>query len=355
MKAGLGSVARDGASREPLDATSSRGWRSFGEGDVDAGAPGEVALRGALPSRAPGANGADAPAAATDPPSTGLGACSMNGWMPGVGVAGADGRPGQGGGGGGNGKLSTGSGGGGAGGGRGGAGGQPGSGGGASIALLSYQSHLALDHCVLTAKAAGNGGAGGSGEAGQAGGGGGSGFPPGNLAASGCAGGAGGAGAGGNGAQGGPGGVSLGIEYLEKAVAHAQRLMKLLTTMETRRADAWFLGRSTELRGVVSLALGDWRSGERDREDAKRSKETRQGSHRRQGMQVATVVRACSGFAAGTGAGAGSPQQRRPGGDRSSIGVLSGLARGASPRRRARHDALGRRPAVCAGWGHVRR
>jgi hypothetical protein len=159
----------------------------------------------------PAANGADAPDAAADTPSTSLGVCSSTDWAPGVGVTGTDGKPGQGGGGGGNGRLSTGSGGGGACGGCGGAGGKAGAGGGSSIALLSYQSSVTLVGCVLTAKAAGNGGSGGSGEQGQ--GGGGSGYPLGNLPSSGCPGGTGGAGAGGNGAQGGPGGLSLGIGY----------------------------------------------------------------------------------------------------------------------------------------------
>jgi hypothetical protein len=160
----------------------------------------------------PPANGADAPAPLAEVPSTSLGVCSTSGWLPGVGITGADGKPGQGGGGGGNGRLSTGSGGGGACGGCGGAGGKPGQGGGASIALLSFQSSITLTGCSLTANAAGNGGSGGSGEAGQAGGS--PGMPTGSGVGSGCAGGAGGAGAGGNGGQGGPGGLSLGIGYV---------------------------------------------------------------------------------------------------------------------------------------------
>ena len=193
--------AGGGASNVP---TPTAGLPSYG--DAGAGAPGVSGNQ--CNSQGGGSNGLDAPVATTGTTSTSLGSCSANGWSPGVGVAGADGKPGQGGGGGGNGRLSNGSGGGGACGGCGGAGGQPGQGGGSSIALLSYQSSITLESCVLTPKAAGNGGAGGSGEPGEGGGGGG--FP---AAASGCAGGVGGAGAGGNGGQGGPGGLSLGVGY----------------------------------------------------------------------------------------------------------------------------------------------
>ncbi len=128
-------------------------------------------------------------------------------WSPG-----ADGKPGQGGGGGGNGSSRADRAAAGACGGCGGGGGQGGPGGGASIALLSFQSSIALADCTLTAGAAGNGGAGSTGEGGQAGG------SPGNGSGAGagvgCPGGAGGAGAGGNGGQGGPGGLSLGIGYV---------------------------------------------------------------------------------------------------------------------------------------------
>jgi RNA polymerase sigma factor for flagellar operon FliA len=40
--------------------------------------------------------------------------------------------------------------------------------------------------------------------------------------------------------------------------------MKVLAKIERVRSDAWFLGRAGELRGVVSLALADWRSGASD-------------------------------------------------------------------------------------------
>jgi hypothetical protein len=175
--------------------------------DAGAGAGGSNAM--SCGSGGTAQNGGDAPDAAADLPSATLGALSATGWAPGIGVAGTNGEPGQGGGGGGNGRLSSGSGGSGACGGCGGAGGRPGAGGGSSIALLSYQSSVALADCLLTAKAAGNGGAGGSGEPGQSGG-----VMGGNGILGGCQGGAGGAGAGGNGGQGGPGGSSLGIGYV---------------------------------------------------------------------------------------------------------------------------------------------
>jgi RNA polymerase sigma factor for flagellar operon FliA len=53
---------------------------------------------------------------------------------------------------------------------------------------------------------------------------------------------------------------------LGKVVAHAKRLSKVLKKMERSRGDAWFVGRSVEVRGVVSLALADWRSGANDTE-----------------------------------------------------------------------------------------
>jgi|HubBroStandDraft_2_1064218.scaffolds.fasta_scaffold66097_2 RNA polymerase sigma factor (sigma-70 family) len=55
---------------------------------------------------------------------------------------------------------------------------------------------------------------------------------------------------------------------LRKVIGHAKRLMKILSTIERGHTDAWFLGRAGELRGVVSLALADWRSGTRDTEAA---------------------------------------------------------------------------------------
>jgi RNA polymerase sigma factor for flagellar operon FliA len=51
---------------------------------------------------------------------------------------------------------------------------------------------------------------------------------------------------------------------LRKVVAHAQRLIRVLTEIERGRKDAWFRGRAEEVRGAMSLAIGDWRSGARD-------------------------------------------------------------------------------------------
>ena len=57
---------------------------------------------------------------------------------------------------------------------------------------------------------------------------------------------------------------------LRKVVAHAQRLIKVLAEIERGRKDAWFRGRAEEVRGAVSLAIGDWRSGARDADVAGR-------------------------------------------------------------------------------------
>jgi RNA polymerase sigma factor (sigma-70 family) len=51
---------------------------------------------------------------------------------------------------------------------------------------------------------------------------------------------------------------------LGAVIGHAKRLMKVLAKIERVRSDAWFRGRAGELRGVVSLALADWRSGASD-------------------------------------------------------------------------------------------
>jgi RNA polymerase sigma factor FliA len=57
---------------------------------------------------------------------------------------------------------------------------------------------------------------------------------------------------------------------LRKVVAHARRLVRVLTEIERGRKDAWFRGRAEEVRGAVSLAIGDWRSGARDADVAGR-------------------------------------------------------------------------------------
>ncbi|MDP9149455.1 MAG: sigma-70 family RNA polymerase sigma factor [Myxococcota bacterium] len=51
---------------------------------------------------------------------------------------------------------------------------------------------------------------------------------------------------------------------LRRAIAHAQRLMKILSEIERAQQDVWFRGRAEEVRGAVSLAIADWRSGARD-------------------------------------------------------------------------------------------
>jgi RNA polymerase sigma factor for flagellar operon FliA len=58
---------------------------------------------------------------------------------------------------------------------------------------------------------------------------------------------------------------------LAKVIEHAKRLKDLLDELERVRTDAWFLGRAGELRGVVGLAVADWRRGTRDAEAAGRT------------------------------------------------------------------------------------
>src|SRR5271165_1131458 len=53
-----------------------------------------------------------------------------------------------------------------------------------------------------------------------------------------------------------------------RVIAHAQRLVKILSEIERSRQDVWFRGRAEEVRGAVSLAIADWRSGARDAENA---------------------------------------------------------------------------------------
>jgi RNA polymerase sigma factor for flagellar operon FliA len=58
---------------------------------------------------------------------------------------------------------------------------------------------------------------------------------------------------------------------LAKVMQHAKRMTYVLNELERVRTDAWFMGRSGELRGVVSLALADFRSGASDAEAAGRA------------------------------------------------------------------------------------
>jgi RNA polymerase sigma factor for flagellar operon FliA len=56
-------------------------------------------------------------------------------------------------------------------------------------------------------------------------------------------------------------------EELQKVIHHAQRFAKVLSRMEEATdADPWAIGRSGELRAVLSSALADWRSGTSDKE-----------------------------------------------------------------------------------------
>ena len=56
-----------------------------------------------------------------------------------------------------------------------------------------------------------------------------------------------------------------------RVIGHAKRLAKVLARLERQEADPWFVGRASELRGVVSLALADWRSGASDADAASRA------------------------------------------------------------------------------------
>jgi hypothetical protein len=143
------------------------------------------------------------------------GMLSSSGWTPSGGGDGDPGDPGQGGAGAtdplygrcGTPTQSLGGGGGGAGG-CGGSGGKGGGGGGVSIALVSIDSTVTVNECILTTGAAGTGGAGGAGQDGQAGGSGGDDSSGSDPHAPGAAG---GNGAGGSGGAGGTGGISVGM------------------------------------------------------------------------------------------------------------------------------------------------
>src|SRR5579884_2552711 len=51
---------------------------------------------------------------------------------------------------------------------------------------------------------------------------------------------------------------------LHRIVAHARRFSEVLRELERRSTSTWFVGRSGELRAVVSVAIADWRAGVRD-------------------------------------------------------------------------------------------
>lgn len=140
---------------------------------------------------------------------TTLGTLDATGWKGSDGAAGGSGGNGQGGGGGGQ-KAEGGVGGGGGPGGCGGAGGGNGSAGGSSIAVLAFESTLALEQSSLTAKNAGRGGNGAMGQKAQLGN---VGIATADSPAKACPGGIGGVGGSGGGGGGGAGGLSAGILY----------------------------------------------------------------------------------------------------------------------------------------------
>jgi hypothetical protein len=152
-----------------------------------------------------GIAGAPGPGAAT------VGTLDATGWKASDGVPGGAGGNGQGGGGGAQ-RLATGVGGSGGPGGCGGAGGTKGTAGGSSIALLVFESAVALEQSTLVAKDAGRGGNGAKGQKGQLGSLNGGVANAGALACNGGVGGIGGSGGGGGGG-GGAGGLSVGVLY----------------------------------------------------------------------------------------------------------------------------------------------
>lgn len=153
-----------------------------------------------------------------------VGTLSLSGYQAtNAGEAGGDGAPGGGGGGGsagrrtlpGSSQVMGGSGGGGGGGGFPGAGGKAGTPGGASIAILSFQSSVAITASQLTTKGGGTGGSGGPGGFGNAGGKAGAGGKAlsGYSDTQGCEGGTGGKGGDGGSGGGGGGGPSVGLGF----------------------------------------------------------------------------------------------------------------------------------------------
>jgi hypothetical protein len=151
-----------------------------------------------------GGRGVDAPANPPGPGAEILGTLQADGWHPEQGTDGEHGAPGQGGGGAGAPTPTLGTSGGGCGG-CGGHGGPGGGGGGGSIALLAFDSEVALRFVSLVAADAGHGGDGVAGQAGQAGG------AAGTAQANYCVGGHGGTGADGGAGGGGAGGVSAAV------------------------------------------------------------------------------------------------------------------------------------------------
>ena len=153
--------------------------------------------------------GASANPGISGPGATSFGSPTAQGWTVTTAGTASDGALGQGGGGGGN--DFGGNGGGGACGGCGGHGGGGGGGGGASIAILTVNSSIRLQHAIVLTAKGGTGWPGGAGQTGQSGGNGGAEF---GIGGPGCAGGPGGNGGKGGDGGGGAGGVSIGIVWV---------------------------------------------------------------------------------------------------------------------------------------------
>ena len=191
------------------------------------GAPGEVGVVPVFPT-VPLSNGAGGSSVALDcgagssgrngsygiagTPGVGaasVGALDASGWKASEGSAGGGGGHAQGGGGGAQ-IITGGVGGSGGPGGCGGAGGGKGTGGGSSIALLVFESSVALEQSTLTAQDAGRGGKAAKGGKAQLAS---TANSAPNSGATACAGGIGGVGGSGGGGGGGAGGVSVGVLY----------------------------------------------------------------------------------------------------------------------------------------------
>ncbi len=188
------------------------GVMNGGSAASNLGSPGGVGGVGSLGNS--GENG---------PPAADLGVFLETGYTPADGGTGTDGYPGQGGGGGGASMSISGC--VGASGGAGGMGGclgtkgSGGSGGGASVAILSWDSEVTLDACVVKSATGGVGGAGGPGGAGGKGGKPGAGGTAGDGMEAGGGGGTGGHGGPGGSGAGGTGGPSFGIVHKGTAPA----------------------------------------------------------------------------------------------------------------------------------------
>jgi hypothetical protein len=214
----VGNSADDGDGAPPKPCTCESGGSSEGGGGGYAtptgGGPGEPDYDG--PGGEPGTPGVACvgqPGALGPNGNQGDGAGSLgnldaDGWHATSGEAAEAGKPGQGGGGGAGDDSPAGGGGSGGCGGCGGSAGSGGGGGGASIALMVFESTLALESCDLASDDAGTGGSGSVGQAGQEEGG-----TKGNGFAGGCQGGNGGPGGAGGPGGGGAGGISVGILF----------------------------------------------------------------------------------------------------------------------------------------------